>query len=97
MTDERPTGARPDELAVTLPLDGWRLDRKLAALAAMASQTGVALATLDRRPTSHRWPRNRTSRPPPPPGRTPVVPTAHVGSPLPNCGSRTYAASPAPQ
>ena len=48
MTDERPTGARPDELAVRLPLDGWRLDRKVAALAAMASQTGVALATLDR-------------------------------------------------
>ena len=45
MTDERPTGARPDQLAVRLPVEGWRLDRKVAALAAMASQTGVALAT----------------------------------------------------
>ena len=48
MTDERPTGAPPDELAVHLTLDGPHLDRKLAALAAMASQTGTAMSTLDR-------------------------------------------------
>ncbi len=37
-----------DELAVHLTLDGPHLDRKLAALAAMASQTGTAMSTLDR-------------------------------------------------
>ena len=47
MTDERPTGARRDDLAVHLTLDGARLDRKVAALAAMASQTGPAMSTLD--------------------------------------------------
>ena len=36
-----------DELAVHLTLDGPHLDRKLAALAAMASQTGAAMSTLD--------------------------------------------------
>lgn len=48
MTDERPTGARCDELAVHLELDGVEVDRKLAALAAMTSQTGTVMATLDR-------------------------------------------------
>jgi LmbE family N-acetylglucosaminyl deacetylase len=47
MTDERPTGAGRDELAVHLTLDGARLDRKLAALATMASQTGPVMSTLD--------------------------------------------------
>jgi LmbE family N-acetylglucosaminyl deacetylase len=47
MTDDRPTGARREELAVHLTLDGLRLDRKLAALATMASQTGPAISTLD--------------------------------------------------
>jgi LmbE family N-acetylglucosaminyl deacetylase len=47
MTDERPIGTRPDELAVHLTLDGPDLDRKLAALAAMASQTGTVMSTLD--------------------------------------------------
>ena len=48
MTDERPTGSHRDELAVHLTLDGPHLDRKLAALAAMASQTGTVMSTLDR-------------------------------------------------
>ncbi len=47
MTDERPTGARREELAVHLTLDGLYLDRKVAALATMASQTGPAISTLD--------------------------------------------------
>lgn len=47
MTDERPTGTHPHQLAVDLTLDGPRLDRKLAALAAMASQTGAAMSALD--------------------------------------------------
>ncbi len=44
MSDERPAGARPEELAVHLALDGPDLDRKVAALATMASQTGPALS-----------------------------------------------------
>jgi LmbE family N-acetylglucosaminyl deacetylase len=47
MSDERPTGAHPHELAVHLTLDRPHLDRKIAALAAMASQTGAAMSTLD--------------------------------------------------
>ena len=47
MTDERPTGVPADQLAVHVHLDGWQLDRKLTALAAMASQTGQLMATID--------------------------------------------------
>lgn len=47
MTDARPIGTRPDELAVHVTLDGPHLDRKLAALAAIASQTGTVMSTLD--------------------------------------------------
>jgi LmbE family N-acetylglucosaminyl deacetylase len=47
MSDERPSGVHLDELAVYLRLDGWQLDRKLTALAAMASQTGAVMATID--------------------------------------------------
>jgi LmbE family N-acetylglucosaminyl deacetylase len=47
MSEERPTGARPDELALHLTIGGPHLDRKLAALAAMPSQTGDAMSTLD--------------------------------------------------
>jgi hypothetical protein len=44
MTDERPAGASPEELAIHVVLDGWQLDRKITALAAMASQTGGLMA-----------------------------------------------------
>ena len=46
MTDERPVGVVPDDLAVDVRLDGWQLDRKTTALAAMTSQTGDAIALL---------------------------------------------------
>ncbi len=46
MTDERPSGVLADELAVHVELHGWRLDRKLTALAAMASQTADATREL---------------------------------------------------
>jgi LmbE family N-acetylglucosaminyl deacetylase len=46
MTDQRPSGAAPAELAVHVCLDGWQLDRKLTALAAMASQTAGLLTAL---------------------------------------------------
>jgi LmbE family N-acetylglucosaminyl deacetylase len=46
MTDERPVGVPRHELAVHLRLEGWQLDRKLTALAAMASQTGPAIAAV---------------------------------------------------
>jgi LmbE family N-acetylglucosaminyl deacetylase len=46
MTDERPVGVPEDDLAVRLLLDGADLDRKVAALAAMASQVGPAIALL---------------------------------------------------
>jgi LmbE family N-acetylglucosaminyl deacetylase len=39
MTDQRPSGVDRAELAVHLCLDGPRLDQKVAALRAMASQT----------------------------------------------------------
>ena len=47
MTDERPSGVPSAELAVHLVLDDWRLDRKLTALRALASQTGDLMARLD--------------------------------------------------
>ena len=47
MTDERPIGATAEQLAVHLRLTGWQLDRKLTALAAMASQTSEVMATID--------------------------------------------------
>ena len=47
MTDERPLGHAAAELAVHHVLHGERLDQKLAALAAMASQTANVIATLD--------------------------------------------------
>jgi LmbE family N-acetylglucosaminyl deacetylase len=50
MTDERAAGVVADELALHLRLTGCALDRKLAALHAMASQTrpGVELMGIDR-------------------------------------------------
>jgi LmbE family N-acetylglucosaminyl deacetylase len=47
MTGERPVGVPADELAVHVHLAGWQLDRKLTALAAMASQTGPAMALIE--------------------------------------------------
>jgi LmbE family N-acetylglucosaminyl deacetylase len=47
MTDERPLGHPAADLAVRLVLRDELLDQKLAALAAMASQTADAIATLD--------------------------------------------------
>jgi LmbE family N-acetylglucosaminyl deacetylase len=47
MTDERPAGTPEDQLAVHVRLEGELLDRKLAALRAMATQTGEAIARLD--------------------------------------------------
>lgn len=47
MTDQRPVGVRTDELALHLVLHGEALDRKLAALAAMASQTQEVMTTVD--------------------------------------------------
>jgi LmbE family N-acetylglucosaminyl deacetylase len=47
MTDERPSGHPAADLAVQLVLRGEHLDQKLAALAAMASQTADAIARLD--------------------------------------------------
>ena len=44
---ERPDGVGDDELAVHLRLDGFELDRKLAALRAMATQTSGVIALLD--------------------------------------------------
>jgi LmbE family N-acetylglucosaminyl deacetylase len=46
MTDERPSGVPTDQLAVHARLDGWQLDRKLTALAAMATQTSSLIAKL---------------------------------------------------
>ncbi|HEX7135320.1 MAG TPA: PIG-L deacetylase family protein [Iamia sp.] len=46
MTDERPVGHHPDELAVALELSGAALDRKVTALRAMATQVGPAVALL---------------------------------------------------
>jgi LmbE family N-acetylglucosaminyl deacetylase len=47
MTDERQTGVPREELAIHAVLEGTRLDRKLTALAAMASQTRDLMATVD--------------------------------------------------
>jgi LmbE family N-acetylglucosaminyl deacetylase len=47
MTDERPSGVPVDQLALHARLNGWQLDRKLTALAAMASQTSSLIAKLD--------------------------------------------------
>jgi LmbE family N-acetylglucosaminyl deacetylase len=47
MTDERLLGATRDELALHMRLDGWRLERKLTALAAMVSQTANVMATMN--------------------------------------------------
>lgn len=46
MTDERPTGVPTDELGIHERLDGWALDRKLAALRAMTTQTSGLIAML---------------------------------------------------
>ena len=45
MTDERPVGVPTEELAVYVELYGRDLDRKLAALSAMASQTRDLMAS----------------------------------------------------
>jgi LmbE family N-acetylglucosaminyl deacetylase len=47
MTGQRPTGAPADEVAFRVPLYGRRLDRKLTALAAMASQTRELMTDID--------------------------------------------------
>ena len=47
MTDERPVGVAVDDLAARVALEGAALDRKLAALGAMASQTREVMTTLD--------------------------------------------------
>ena len=46
MSDERPTGFDDAALAIRLQLDGSDLDRKLTALAAMATQTRDAMAAI---------------------------------------------------
>jgi len=46
MSEERPVGRRPDELAVALRLSGPALDRKVAALRAMATQVAPAVRLL---------------------------------------------------
>ena len=44
MTDERPHGVPEDQVALYVRAEGADLDRKIAALAAMASQTRTAIA-----------------------------------------------------
>jgi LmbE family N-acetylglucosaminyl deacetylase len=46
MTDERPDGVHPDMMAFNLVCEGPALDRKIAALAAMHTQTAGAIALL---------------------------------------------------
>src|SRR5215207_2004169 len=46
MTDERPSGVRCEDLAAYVRLRGWQLDRKLTALAALASQTAELTARI---------------------------------------------------
>ena len=46
MTDQRPAGVPEESLAVLLRLDGVALDRKVAALRAMSTQTESVLASL---------------------------------------------------
>lgn len=48
MTDERPDGTPAEQLALDLSLSGAALDRKVAALEAMASQTRDAIAGVGR-------------------------------------------------
>ncbi|MGD9997129.1 MAG: PIG-L deacetylase family protein [Ilumatobacteraceae bacterium] len=47
MSDDRPDGVAPADLALHLSLEGWQLDRKLTALRAMATQTGRPMASID--------------------------------------------------
>lgn len=47
MTDERPAGVSAERLAVHLRLEGELLDRKLAALRCLASQTRDTMAAID--------------------------------------------------
>jgi LmbE family N-acetylglucosaminyl deacetylase len=47
MTDQRPSGVPPESLAVHLHLEGAELDRKLAALRAMPSQTSEVMDRTD--------------------------------------------------
>jgi LmbE family N-acetylglucosaminyl deacetylase len=47
MSDERPSGVPAERLSVHLQLDGLRLDRKLTALRAMATQTSGIMALID--------------------------------------------------
>lgn len=47
MTEERPVGVPPEQLALHLRLDGRPLERKLSALRAMATQTSGLFADLD--------------------------------------------------
>jgi LmbE family N-acetylglucosaminyl deacetylase len=47
MSEERPTGVPADQLALHVHLSGLELDRKLAALRAMATQTSGLIAMLD--------------------------------------------------
>lgn len=46
MTDDRPEGVAPEDLALSLDLDGVLLERKMAALRAMPSQTDAAFEGL---------------------------------------------------
>jgi LmbE family N-acetylglucosaminyl deacetylase len=46
MTDERPAGVHPDQVAFDLVSEGPALDRKVAALAAMHTQTAAAIGLL---------------------------------------------------
>jgi len=46
MTDDRPVGASREELALRVRLTGADLDRKVAALAAMATQTAALMASV---------------------------------------------------
>jgi LmbE family N-acetylglucosaminyl deacetylase len=46
MTDDRPVGVPPGELAAHVRLDGVELDRKIAALRAMATQTSPVIAAV---------------------------------------------------
>jgi len=47
MSDERPSGAVPERLAVHLVLGGADLRRKVAALRAMPTQTGALMEAVD--------------------------------------------------
>jgi hypothetical protein len=48
MTDERPTGRADQALAMSIRWSGSDLERKLAALDAMSSQTSDAIASIGR-------------------------------------------------